>query len=347
MDSFRDIDDLYKYVDCGNMIEEYKVALEQLKAYETEYRVYEAKNDIIESIIADIEDLTTKTDSLASQVEELNNLLSQDRNKLDDLKSAKTKVDELARTVKDDLEPSEGRESELLKIKQSLDVNSTEINELQDQLHTLSSNHGSVMNDINILTDDRNATQQALSMLAQYKEEMKEYSDRYNKIEKIRYYSSPSTGIQTLFMQLYMNKIINTANSLLALLFEGEFVLQPFIINENEFRIPCLGSGLMHDDISSMSTAQKCMISMILSFSILHQSSTKYNIISIDEMDGGLDTNNRGFFIELLDRIMGMMNCEQCFIISHNNELNTASCDVIVLKNTGSEIYQGNIIWQY
>ena len=96
-----------------------------------------------------------------------------------------------------------------------------------------------------------------------------------------------------------------------------------------------------------MSTAQKCMISMILSFSILNQSSTKYNIISLDELDGGLDTMNRGFFIELLDKLMSMLQCEQCFIISHNNELNTSSADLIILKNNSNDIYDGNVIWQY
>ena len=145
-----------------------------------------------------------------------------------------------------------------------------------------------------------------------------------------------------------MNKIIAIANDLLSMLFEGEFILQPFIINENEFRIPCIGSGLMHDDISSMSTAQKCMISMILSFSLLYQSSTKYNIIKLDEIDAFLDTNNRGYFITLLDQLMGLLKCEQCFIVSHNTELSSYACDVILLKNpnyiqSGSE----NIIWSY
>ena len=144
-----------------------------------------------------------------------------------------------------------------------------------------------------------------------------------------------------------MNKTIAIANNLLSLLFNGELVLQPFIINENEFRIPCISNGLLHDDISSMSTAQKCMISMILSFSILNQSATRYNIIRLDELDGGLDTSNRGYFITLLDRLMGMLRCEQAFIISHNNELDSSAADIIVLKNTSHETYTGNIIWKY
>ena len=120
-------------------------------------------------------------------------------------------------------------------------------------------------------------------------------------------------------------------------------------INENEFRIPCVSNGLIHDDISSMSTAQKCMISMILSFSLLYQSSTKYNIIKLDEIDGGLDSINRPYFITLLDKLMSMLKCEQAFIISHNSELDDTSCDVILLKDDPYNSLvsdRANIIWK-
>ena len=347
LDPFADIDALYNYVDCGNMIEEYKVAKDQLARYESEYKIYEAKNDIIESIARDIQVLMQKTTDLANQIDDNNSKSSELQKKLDDLRMAKTKVESLISKIKDDLKPSEQREAELIKIKNSLNVNSTEIDKLHGELEILNTNFASANKDISHLSEERDAIKHSLILLEEYKVELQEYSTKYTKIEKIRYYSSPSTGIQTLFMQLYMNKIISTANELLSLLFNGEFVLQPFIINENEFRIPCMGSGLLHDDISSMSTAQKCMISMILSFSILNQSSTKYNVIMLDEIDAGLDTMNRGFFIDLLDRLMLMLNAEQCFMISHNNELNTAICDLIILKNNNTDAYQGNVIWQY
>jgi DNA repair exonuclease SbcCD ATPase subunit len=96
-----------------------------------------------------------------------------------------------------------------------------------------------------------------------------------------------------------------------------------------------------------MSTAQKSMISMILSFSLLRQSSTKYNIVFVDEIDGGLDTGNRAYFITLLDRLMMMLQCEQCFIVSHNSELDMSMADVIVLKSDPGDVYNGNIIWHY
>lgn len=346
-DSFDDITKLYGYIDCGNMIEEYKLAKSQLDKYQSEYKLYEAKNNIIESILIDIESLTKKVDKMALDIETINNSTSDLEIKLREYEDVKIKISNLLSKINDDLKPSEEREKELLKIKDSLDVNSNEIEILHDNLNTLNNNLASVNSDIKGLSSEKEKINHSIILLEQYKIELQDYSNKYSKIEKIKYYSSPSTGIQTLFMQLYMNKIISTANSLLSLLFDGEFILQPFIINENEFRIPCIGSGLLHDDISSMSTAQKCMISMILSFSILNQSSTRYNVIMLDEIDGGLDTINRGLFIELLDNLMNMLHCEQCFMISHNNELNTSICDIIILKNSSNDIYNGNIIWQY
>ena len=134
-------------------------------------------------------------------------------------------------------------------------------------------------------------------MAKEYTEELAEYKANYEVIEKLKHYSSPTTGIQLVFMDLYMSKVISMANELLALLFDGNFVLQQFVINESEFRIPCCGNRIMNDDISSMSTAQICMISMILSFAFLFHSSTKYNILKLDEIDGALDTNNRLGFV--------------------------------------------------
>lgn len=347
LDQFHDVDELYKYIDCGNIIEEYKVAKQQLTAYETEYKLYQAKNGIIETIANDIQNLMHRTSDMANEILQLNTEISNKQKDLEDLKAAKMKVETLLSKRKDDLNPAMEREQELIKIKQALDTNSIEANRLQDELNAISSNLGAVNKDIKSLTNERDAIKHSLIQLAEYKADYQQYSESYNKIKKIRFYSSPSTGIQTLFMQLYMNKIITTANELLSSLFEGEFALQPFIINDSEFSIPCLGSGLMHDDISSMSTAQKSIISMILSCSILFQSSTKYNIPSFDEVDGGLDTTNRGYFVGLIDKVMYMLHAEQCFLISHNNELDSSTCDLILLKNAGNETYSGNIIWQY
>ena len=166
--------------------------------------------------------------------------------------------------------------------------------------------------------------------------------------EKIKYYASPTTGIQTVYMEMFMNGILSTSNELLKSFFNGEFVLHPFIINEKEFKMPCLGRGIMNDDISSMSTAQVCMISMIVSFALLRSTSNDYSIIKLDEIDGGLDPQNRLQFITVLNTLMKMLSYEQCIMISHNSELSMYDADLIVLRNSDPTLkLDGNVIYQY
>ena len=87
---------------------------------------------------------------------------------------------------------------------------------------------------------------------------------------------------------------------------------------------------------------------MILSFSFLYNSSSKYNILKLDEIDGPLDSNNRLMFIDVLHNVMNMMGTEQCIMISHNSELQVDDADIILLKSSENNDYNhGNIIWRY
>ena len=148
-----------------------------------------------------------------------------------------------------------------------------------------------------------------------------------------------------------MNKILDNANKLLCNLFNGQFALLPFIITENEFRIPvAVDGGLNHDDITTMSSAQIALLSMIISISLLSQTSTKLNIIVGDEIDAPFDGTNRREFFDILDKLRVMVHANQCVLISHNSELSQYDCDIILLKNENSDDKSnviGNVIWSY
>lgn len=344
-DPFDDINKLYKYVDYSNILEEYKLAKRQLHEYEMEYKIYESKSGIIDELISDIESLNKKCTDLANELDLINSAIQDKEKQFAELKATKSKFESISIKIIEEYNPSVTKRDELTVLKESLDKSTSELDDLRSKLEIANHNIGAISNDIKNLSNERDNINHSLKLLDEYTTELALYNDKYTKIEKIRYYSSPSTGIQTLYMEMYMNKILSTANELLSMLFDGEFVLQRFIINENEFRIPCIGNGLIHDDISSMSTAQKSMISSIISASILYQASSTYNILFFDEIDGGLDTGNRSYFNSVINRIRAILNCEQIFMVSHNNELDTYDADIIVLKSEPGEQYAGNIIW--
>ena len=149
-------------------------------------------------------------------------------------------------------------------------------------------------------------------------------------------------------MQLYMDKTLTLSNELLGMMFGGKLELLPYVINENEFRIPVKNNitNLIVDDISHCSTSEKSMIAMIMSFVLGFHGSREYNIIRLDEIDGGLDQYNRSEFPIVLNKIMLMLEIEQCFIISHSSEADLSNVDIISLTPVSNEIPKGNVIFQ-
>ena len=95
------------------------------------------------------------------------------------------------------------------------------------------------------------------------------------------------------------------------------------------------------------------MISMLISFTLLHKASETYNIIKLDEVDNNLDNENRLQFSLLINSVMDILNFHQCIIISHNNEIDLSSADMILLKIENQETLAylntsgANIIYSY
>jgi hypothetical protein len=116
------------------------------------------------------------------------------------------------------------------------------------------------------------------------------------------------------------------------MLFGGSYQLMDFIINESEFRIPFIGEGLPVDDISSGSSSQIAMMSLIINLVLLHQASTTFNIAELDEVTANLDAHVNSQFTEVLFHSMKILNIEQLFLISHSTEIDNTFADVIKFK---------------
>ena len=228
------------------------------------------------------------------------------------------------------------------------------IKELTDRLNRRGAELSALQNtDLPALTKAIEENKYRIVLFEQYTRDSQEYGAKYNEIQMIKKYTSIH-GIQTVYMSVFMNSILNMTNALLTLLFRGRFTLQPFIINENEFNIPCADSeGRIREDISLMSDSQLSMISMLISFVLLRNSSNKYNIIKLDEVDDNLDNMNRIQFSILIEQIMIDLGFDQCLIISHNNELDLSNTDIVILKMESQEMIDslynsgGNIVFSY
>lgn len=280
---------------------------------------YEANKALIDELDSDIASLKDKLYTIDAQLTAEQDGISETTNDIA-LAEFKIEVYTKCKSLVDECIGLEERNNELQGQINSLSDIAFKVKDLETRMDEAKSRADRLNNDLNAILNERDKIASSKTLLEDYIRDLDLYNKNFSILETIRYYLSPTTGIQTVFMRTYMGNIILKANELLSLIFNGQFIIQPFVINEAEFRIPCLGNGLVNDDISSMSTSQICMISMILSFAILSNSSTDYNILKLDEIDGGLDTENRIQFIGLLKQLITMVGCEQCFLISHNME---------------------------
>lgn len=341
------VPELSKYREKCNLISSYRSYMDDIKRLKEHLKSVSLNPEVVSMLNSDIDKLNME---LSSKKKELQSLYDEREAKNKEVTDTEFKIN----TISSSIEYWNTIDS-MMEEKDTNDKKISSFLEKYNECNSLSSNIEKYMgeledlntNKIPSITDEINKSKYQMVLYNDYLKEYKEFTSKYNTVEMVKKYSSPTTGIQTIYMGIYMNDIINTSNKLLSLLFNGEYVLYPFVINEDEFRIPCSGNGLLNDDISSMSTSQICMIGMIISFALLHKSSSVYNIVKLDEMDGGLDTQNRLQFIILLREMMRLLNYKQCVMISHNSELNTSEADVIVLRHTEDERIEGNIIYEY
>lgn len=346
LNKLTELEDSLQY---ANVFEQYKNFQTELVKLESDHKVYQNKIEIIEELNNDINNLNEKMSNIVSDIESKRQDIFERQKEKSELDDKIKSLDNSIRILRDKEDLEKRKDSVLTKlstITNNMDIIKAEI----EKQNALNASIFNINKDISPMSEDKDKITYSLKQLEEYNEELSVYNEKYSLTELIKKYSSPTKGgIQTLFMQLYMGKTISMANELLSLLFDGRFELLPYIINESEFRIPCVNkeSSVYHDDISSCSSAERAMISMMISFSLLHHSSTVYNILRLDEIDGALDQNNRSKFLLVLDKFMKELGVENCIMISHSSEMDMSNADIIQLTPVDNNKPNGNIIFTY
>lgn len=331
---FNEFRDLSDYVDLSNSITEYKSINEILGKLKAKYEIQKNNIHLLDEYKADKEEKESQLNDYKSEFDKKKNdkeflealcedltrkvnILTEYNQRYTSWKTTKDKLDQMI------------IESEAIKesFNSSLDLLNS-INELEQLI--VNSNM-----ELAPISEQKKDIEAQLVLIRNFKEEYDMYKEKYDFVSKLRNYSSPTAGsIQSLFMSIYMDKTLLMVNQLLGMLFNSEYQISQYVINEDEFRIPFIGNGMMVDDISSGSTSQVCMMGMIINLVLANMCSTKYNIVSLDEIDGGLDNMNKYLFVDVLEKISNILNIDQIFLISHSIEASLTDMDVILTSKS-------------
>jgi DNA repair exonuclease SbcCD ATPase subunit len=333
------IDDSEKF----EMLEKYN---KDLISFENEYELIKSSGlDIIEieNKILDINDIISEKDEIIR----VNNI---SKNEIEEeLANNEKQTSEIikALTIRDSMEDMKKRFNEL---KYRLE----EIDNLKSEkircLNTMNSNKNELVkiNDfiVNLTTK--------VNQLSFNKETYVNLVNEHNALkllfedaDVIKDALNASKGIPLIFLQVYLKNCPIMMNNLLDTIYKGELQIERFIIDENEFRIPFIKSGIKVPDISFASQGESSFISIVLSLSLIMQSMTKYDIICLDELDGPLDTKNREQFIKVLYSFISQVKSEQIFIISHNDVFDNEPVDLILTGDIDTDNFRsGNIVFK-
>lgn len=350
MSQFNDQREPRLYIDALNLLQVYSAELTQNNEYKIKYEAYRDQVQIMnnnksilsnmkserEELSKDIVDYKTDIDKYTSLKEAIAsniNIEAEYFNEYSRYKSKKEIVDRLQEKI-DQYNKKSAKAVESVGF----------ISELTTKMNNIKSEADPLKEDISKLEGQ-------MVLLNSYYSEYNQYIDEFNIIETVKKYCSPTGGgIQTIFIQLYMRKTLEISNQILSMLFNGQYKLLDFIINEKEFKIPFVGpSGLPADDISSGSMSQVEMMGMVINLALLYQASTKFNIAYLDEIGSGLDNHNQGEFIKVIYYISKYLNMEQVFMICHSLAVDESDVDIIKLKDY--EEFEnnstGNIIYDF
>ena len=148
-------------------------------------------------------------------------------------------------------------------------------------------------------------------------------------------------------MQRYLGKIQQLANNLLKLIYNDALQLAKFKVTQDTFEVPYIKNGTLIPDVKYASQSEVALITMALSFALSNKASGSYNILLLDEIEGGLDEINRGAFLTMLYMQMNALNAEQVFIISQNlPQMINVPMDCIMLSEIGTKSKLQNIIYE-
>ena len=350
MSQFNNQRDPRKYIDGLAAIQQYNAELKVNNEYKIRYEAHREQVTMMNSnknLLANMKE----------EQKELYTTINDQKNDIDNFNTLKIALQEnlnIESQYYNEYSRYKEKKEEADKLQDKINEYNKKSSKAMESIEVISK----LTQDINKLKEEDNPIRESISklegqlvLLESYYADYNENVDKYNMIETIKKYCSPTGGgIQTIFIQLYMRKTLEISNQILGMLFNGQYRLLDFIINEKEFKIPFVGpSGLPADDISSGSMSQVEMMGMVINLALLYQASTKFNIAYLDEIGSGLDNHNQGEFIKVIYYISKYLNMEQVFMICHSLAVDESGVDIIKLKDY--EEFEnnstGNIIYNY
>jgi hypothetical protein len=188
-----------------------------------------------------------------------------------------------------------------------------------------------------------------IKLFKELEEDILQIQEKYDYITDLRDATSLSDGIPLIHIKLYCRALCTIANEIIKNIYQGDFRIKKFDIKEGVFNIPYYTKGFTVKDIRDTSQAEASVAKLAISFAILSQFMTKYNIPLLDEVDGPMHQINKERFFSSIEGILhDTLKCEQAFLITQSTMFNEYPVNFIVTDSEYKHLIPKNatIIFQ-
>lgn len=309
-------------------VTEYELQEEDLKQLSN----LKDKLKLLKSAVGSSDYFKTKKESTENKIDEIRDNLDSLMNEIKETKeSIKEESDNLEDLVeyKDSISKKESTEEKLENLKESYDIIQKLLKERESELYA----RRETSFQIEKKEKELNELSFRISNYKQYTKDLSLYKEYYDYMDLVRSSLSSKEGIPLLYIKIYLKSIQDITNDLLDIVYDGDLFIENFNITADEFKIPYVTKDTTIKDVAYASQGERSFISLALSFALIYQSISRYNILLLDEIDATLDTTNREKFLQILEKQINKINGEQIFVISHNNMFNMYPVDVINMRN--------------
>lgn len=335
---FFELSGFQEYLSIQKEYEIYCENRERLKQLQEQLSVYQ--NSGVNVQLKEIEEQRKSIEFYRSNIETLTKELNKIKDQIEDLEM---KIGLLTK-YNDGKKYQSILKSQLdsaLKILQPLESAAQEKMELNFHLQHLAS-------EINSSREQYKLLENKINEYKRLREEKIKLDQSYRELSIIQESVSTKKGIPVIYMKNYLGNIRKLANRLLKMIYDDDLKLADFNITQDAFEVPYSKNGMKIQDVRYASQSEVALITMALSFALANQASGKYNILLLDEIDAGLDEQNRSAFMSMLNMQMQALKAEQVFIISQNlTQMANVPMDCIVLnKDIAIKSRMRNVIYQ-
>jgi hypothetical protein len=352
-----------------NVLEKVSSLLEDAKRFDEYVSLLEKENALNESKknLSNISKIITMSDEAKAKLE--NNIVQRSEaikqletvtNKIKEINEEKEKLNKLSESVKILRENKETiiKSAEQLEIKKKTILKEGEylynnrilincISGLKDLEFSLNKDISAIKADI----EKMKAAITSLDTLKARKATLEIKRDLYDVLFKVW---NTKDGYPSILIKDFLDEVADAANRDLDKSWGGVLNIDEFSLENGEFKIPVIRGNTILNDASETSKAEKATLGLSISTGIIDVSTENslYNIVRLDECDGGFDGPRRQSFLENITTRLNEINCKNVFCITHNNCFENISCDVILLKGwdsmtSESSLLNKNIIFKY